>query len=72
MFKSTGKSGLRRSSGGSRVARVSGNAKGHVAPLDTQVLRVPAFVPATPQEHGFDSDSPRLGGLETNIKGGNH
>lgn len=64
MFKLTGTSGRRSASGGSRAARVSATRMGYATPLATQVLRVPAFQPDLPQEHGFDASSPRLSGLE--------
>jgi len=63
MFKTTGKSGLRRASGtggsGTRVAATALKGGGLVqGPVATP------FMPQTPQEHGFDSNSPRLSGLE--------
>lgn len=68
MFKIAGTrlTGGRRSSrgSGSRPGRVSATRMGHVAPLDTQAPRKPAFQPYYEQEHGFDSNSGRLSGLE--------
>lgn len=61
MFKSTGKSGLRRSGGAPSQPRVSGIPTGIAgAPLAAQVLRRPAFLPELAEEQTFDSSSPRL------------
>ena len=73
MFKLTGNSGSRKSSGGgARVGRVSSTRMGHGRDLSTEQHRRPAFLPDTPQEQGFDSDGPRIGGLEKNLSGGKH
>lgn len=59
MFKTTGKSGLRRSSGGgSGTPRVSGltQLRGTTPPH----LMRPPFLPDTPQEQTFDSNTPRV------------
>lgn len=64
MFKLTGSSGSRKSGGAASSGRVNSTQMGHMTPLETQVLRQPAFQPRTPMEHGFDANSPRLGGLE--------
>jgi hypothetical protein len=63
-FKLTGHSGMRRSGGGGHSAgsRVNAGVMNDAGPMP--VLRKPAFVPDTPQESTFDSNSPRLGGLE--------
>jgi hypothetical protein len=69
MFKLTkGGRGFRASGGGGRGAgsRVNANHLTSVAPLSTQSPRFPAFQPDTLQEHGFDSNSPRIKGLEMN------
>ena len=66
MFKLTGNSGYRRGGGGKGGAgpRVSvGGALKHTTP-DVPGPRRTAFLPDTPQESGFDSDGPRMGGLE--------
>lgn len=63
MFKTTGKSGFRRSRGsGGGVRRVSATRLVHVT--EVQQHRRAAFLPDTPQEQTFDSNSPRLQGLE--------
>jgi hypothetical protein len=58
------KNGIRRSSGSGRTARVSSTRMGHGRDLTDEQRRRPAFLPATPQEQGWDSKSPRLSGLE--------
>lgn len=64
MFKTTGKSGRRNAGSGGvkQSARISGlsglRAAEHPGP------HAVAFQPDSQQEHGFDSNSPRLGGLE--------
>lgn len=63
MFKGL-KSGIRRSSGSARTARVSSTRMGHGRDLSSDILRRPAFLPQTPQEQGFDGKNPRLSGLE--------
>jgi len=64
MFKLTGTSGRRNSGGGAKAsARVDATRLVHVTP-DTPGPRVVAYQPETQQEHGFDSNSPRLSGLE--------
>lgn len=61
MFKWTGSGGRRNSSGGgSRPGRVSAKRMGHAAPLETQVLRKPAFQPNYAQEHGFSPNTGRI------------
>jgi hypothetical protein len=70
MFKWTGRSGRRNSSGGG-VAQASRRI---VSPNNkfrgTQVrqLHRPAFLPDTPQEQTQDSSSSRLHGLEDQIR----
>lgn len=59
MFKGLS-SGRRNASGGGRTARVSSAAMGHGRDLSTEQHRRPAFVPDTPQEQGFDSNTSRV------------
>jgi hypothetical protein len=69
MFKLTGTSG-RRNAGTGGVAQAAGRI---VSPFNrfrsgpAPGLRNPAFTPDTPQEHAFDTSSPRLSGLEDRI-----
>ena len=63
MFKTTGKTGYRRSGGSNTTpARVNAASMGRVSHRDFPIT--PAFSPDTPEQRTFDSDSPRLQGLE--------
>lgn len=62
MFKTTGKSGMRKSGGGGGVARVSAKRMTHVTTHPGP--GVVAFQPDSQQGHGFDAKSSRLSGLE--------
>ena len=68
MFKLTGSSGYRRSGGGGYKSgpRVISTRMGSVHQIIFPMA--PAFSPDTPQERTFDSDSPRLQGLEAATK----
>lgn len=61
MFKLTGRSGLRRSSGAAAQPRVGGIPTG-IAGSDITLSqrRKPAFVPDIPEEQTFDSDTGRV------------
>ena len=63
-FKLTGKSGLRRSAGRRHTPRIQGLAAGRDGGIVRDHTR-PAFLPNSPQEQAWDSNSPRLGGLES-------
>ena len=65
MFKWTGKSG-RRNSGGTGVAQTSRirSPMNKFRQATVRELHRVAFLPDTPQEQTFDSNSPRLSGLE--------
>lgn len=64
MFKTTGKSGYRRASGGGGAGRRVNSAQmNNVAPFHPHLRRA-AFLPDTPAEQTFDSPSSRLQGLE--------
>jgi hypothetical protein len=72
MFKLTGVSGRRNASATRQTPRVSGLTALRGRDIATDNRRRPAFLPDTPQEQGFDSDGPRLQGLEKNLGGGEH
>lgn len=65
MFKGL-RSGMRRSSGGSSSGdgRISGLHGLRGSSTEVSRRRRPAYLPDTAEEHGFDSNSSRLSGLE--------
>jgi hypothetical protein len=66
MFKLTGRSGRRNAGTGgvAQAARRIVSPRNHFKNTEAPGPRTVAFQPQTQQEHGFDSNSSRLGGLE--------
>jgi hypothetical protein len=66
MFKLTGRSGRRNSGTGgvAQAARRIVSPRNKFRNTEAPHPRTVAFQPETQQEHGFDSKSSRLGGLE--------
>jgi hypothetical protein len=64
MFKTTGKSGLRRANSGAGAPQAAHRIASPNNKFKNGFVHGPAatpFLPATPQEHSFDSDSsPRV------------
>lgn len=59
MFKAL-TNGYRTGGRSSRTARVNSSSMGHGRPIADEMRRRPAFLPATPQEQGYDSNTPRV------------
>lgn len=67
MFKTTGSSGFRAGRGGGGAGRrVSAAVMTNTAPFHPELRRA-AFLPDSRQEQTFDSNGPRLQGLEKRL-----